>query len=789
MNLTINQRLWIWVVLFLAFGLAGVGLVVRDQPILQTNLLALLPETERNPLAEQAIAQLSGFSENRVVFLIGAPDAEQSLVAARTFVSTLRQSEQFAHVTLDVSAANVDVLRSWIGTHRFQIVPEVDRQNLASASQSEAWLVQRVQSMLVSPFSGPTALSLDKDPLGFSRAWFDRLPIRTVKLLPQQGVLMAHGDGQAWTFVHASLQGSAYDPVFAEHLVAATKQAEQAVAPQRVLRAGAVFHAEAARSKAQADVDLIGIGSLLGMLVLLYWVFRSTKPLIAALLSVGFGILAACVVCVGVYGHLHLITLVFGASLIGEAVDYAVQYFAAHLDAGPSWKPLEQLHRMAPGLTVALGTSLLGYGVLWFSPFIALSQIALFAMVGLFAAWLSVFLFLPWWMRRPVRAAFTHRAVFQKRWLALWQNKVTVRVGLVLSVTLFLISASGWLHLEGRDDVRLLIELDPGLSAQEAQIKALTGVDSSSQFFLIEGQTADQVLQREESLCNALAQLQVQGGLRAYQAVSTFVPSQAAQNQAQQLWAGVLSSPANRLSNALSHVGFQDQVALTLRADFERQTQHLVDVAQWIEHPVSAPWRHLWLGKTSRGYASVVIPTGLAASVNPSDLAQAHQGVSWVDKPASVSRLFHDYRQYSALWLLVALSVVFGLLVLRYGVRNAGAVILPTVLALSFALGAYGWLGHHLTLFNMMALMLVLGVGVNYAIFLVEGGAKSAITFAGVQLSAATTLLSFGLLAFSSMPMLSGFGLMLTLGVACAVLLSPLALSLSKVRKAEFPCV
>jgi predicted exporter len=55
-------------------------------------------------------------------------------------------------------------------------------------------------------------------------------------------------------------------------------------------------------------------------------------------------------------------------------------------------------------------------------------------------------------------------------------------------------------------------------------------------------------------------------------------------------------------------------------------------------------------------------------------------------------------------------------------------------------------------------------------------------TFIAVALSAATTILSFGLLAFSGTPALARFGGTLLAGVAAAVLLSPLALSLSPRR-------
>jgi predicted exporter len=96
---------------------------------------------------------------------------------------------------------------------------------------------------------------------------------------------------------------------------------------------------------------------------------------------------------------------------------------------------------------------------------------------------------------------------------------------------------------------------------------------------------------------------------------------------------------------------------------------------------------------------------------------------------------------------------------------------------MALALGIFGYTGTPLTLFNLMGLMLVLGVGVNYAIFLREGGVYAAATLAGVLLSAGTTLLSFGLLAFSSMPALSSFGLTLLIGVGIAVLLAPIVLS------------
>lgn len=317
-------------------------------------------------------------------------------------------------------------------------------------------------------------------------------------------------------------------------------------------------------------------------------------------------------------------------------------------------------------------------------------------------------------------------------------------------------------------------------------MRSLSGFDNSSQFFLVQAADAEALLQTEERLRAALLPLQRQAtpALDGVQAVSAFVPSQRSQRASEQLWADTILAPAGRLERALDGAGLQPTVAATLRSDFAAARGHYLNVEQWLASPLSTPWRHLWMGQQAGGYASLVLPSGVRDADALQAVASQLSGVQWVDKPRSVSTLFAHYRQWAALWLLGVLALVYGLLCWRYGAYPALAIALPTVVALAVAVGAFGWLGQPLTLFGVMALVLVLGVGVNYSIFLYEYASHSDISFAGVQLSAATTLLSFGLLATSSFPALAGFGLAIACGVGCAVLLSPLTLSLTARRPA-----
>jgi predicted exporter len=177
------------------------------------------------------------------------------------------------------------------------------------------------------------------------------------------------------------------------------------------------------------------------------------------------------------------------------------------------------------------------------------------------------------------------------------------------------------------------------------------------------------------------------------------------------------------------------------------------------------------------GAATLVLPQGDAHGDALQKAAEGLPGVTLVDKAASVSDLFGRYRRYASVWLSCAIVLIVPVFGWRYGLRAVPRVLAPPVLGIGFTLSMLGYLHQPLTLFHWMALMLVLGVGANYAVFLREGephvAHRPGAMYASVLLSAITALLSFGLLALSSMPALRDFGLTLLLGIGFTALLVP----------------
>ncbi|MGG1946619.1 MMPL family transporter [Trinickia sp. NRRL B-1857] len=760
------------------------------KPPLQTNLLALLPKTEADPVAEQALDALASTMGERAVYLVTSDDAAHAKAAARRLGQSLAASGAFRHVLTEIPPFDVTQVARFYLPYRFALLTSADRAALASGS---AALPGLLAERLFDPLRAGLAAPLADDPFGWLSRWLGALPLGDTNLTVEDGLLVAHRGTATSVLITATLPGSAYE-TSVQHAVrqataAALSISTQAFPDVRVARTGAVFYADAARRASEEDVHRIGLWSTCGIALLMLWIFRSPRLIALGFVSTAIGIGCALAVTMAVFGQLHLLTLVFGASLIGEAVDYSIQYFVVYLSTAGQWDAQRGLREVRPALLVALATSLLGYAILMWAPFPALKQIACFAMVGIGAAFLAVTSLLPVLLRRAARRTPIDLFHGAARLLSIWRAVLDGRRAWFVAALVLAAALPGWMRLTSDDDIHLLVQRDRALATQERAVREAIGVDDGARMFVVKGATPEAVLERCEALGERLDAPLGGRRLAGWQSVSQFVPS--ARRQEANL--ALLESGALRSPEAMRAVliggGLREEAADRYVDAWTHRDAAPLTLNAWLSAPWSQPYRHLWLGAVGQGdasrpseYAAIVMPLGATPAQLPALAALAHvlPGVVFVDKAASVSRLFGAYRFDSALWLAAALALVSALLAARYRLRGGVRVVLPVVLAVAVALAAFGYAGVPLTLFNWLALMLVLGVGVNYAVFLREGclreGADLGAVWTGVALSAATTLLSFGLLAMSSMPVLKSFGATLALGIAVSVLLAPIGM-------------
>ena len=113
---------------------------------------------------------------------------------------------------------------------------------------------------------------------------------------------------------------------------------------------------------------------------------------------------------------------------------------------------------------------------------------------------------------------------------------------------------------------------------------------------------------------------------------------------------------------------------------------------------------------------------------------------------------------------------------LRLGVKRGLLNVVPSLLSLGGGLAALAFSGHDLNLFSLLALVLVLGIGINYTLFFSNPRGTPLTSMLAVSVALLTTLLTLGMLVFSQTQAISSFGIVLSCGIFCAFLTAPLAM-------------
>ncbi|MCR9443972.1 MMPL family transporter [Vibrio alginolyticus] len=732
-----------------------------ESPI-ETNILKLLPKNQQNPVAEQAFESVSASMSDKVIFVITAPDKNALFAAAAEFDKGLRQSNHFRDVVGKISPQEQQAWASYYFKHRFQLLTPEQRERL---SQNPEQQVQHVIQSLYNPFSGVTGQELQNDPFLLFRDYLSQVTQQSSSFRLDNGYLSVEKDGAQYLLITAELKDSPYS-LTGQLAVPDIQALEQGVAQKygaEVAHTGVLFYADFGTQSAKSEISTIGVFSLLGIIALFLLVFRSVMPLSLALLSITIGLLVALSVTTWIFGKVHLFSLVFGASLIGVSIDYAFHYLTERLAAGNEWDSEQGLKHIFIAITLGLITSLIGYLGMLVAPFPGLQQLALFSSIGLIAAYITVVAWYPILARNPSRTISTlpGQSLLAK-WLTLW-NQPRIKVGLPM----LCVVASGFflLQLNYDDDIRLLQTMPNDLKQQETLITTLSGMQSSQQMLVVTADDDENLMKKLESLTPTLEAWKADSTIESYQSLSRYLSSVERQQQDYQLIRDLYATQSSLLTSGL---GLSKKPKMD--ADFIPVT-----VEQYLQNPVSAPVRFLHLGKIKEKSATVVVLNQLQDSAVVKAFAKSQSDVVYLNKAEEISTLFGEYRIKIMELLAAASAVIFLVLIKRYGLQHSCRVLLPSLIACACGLATAVAMGTTLNLFNLLGLVLILGIGIDYTLFFAEK-ARSVSTLLAITLSAMTTVLSFGLLSLSQTHAIHSFGITVLSGIFVAWLLSPIAI-------------
>lgn len=748
------------------------------KPPVNANLMSLLPKAERDPVVLNAVTRVKRRFEQHVVLLVGARDMEIAKTAVAHVHERLAKSGQFRTLRLKHDQEMIRHALSFYLPLRFQLLSNSARDELV-AGDSEGFR-RAVLKRYYNPKSTFNSQLIENDPLLLLPRFLEERRSEMIGLPAlEDGYLIVRTKGKVYVLLIGELAGSPFSFSVQQQLMPLLKGLRTEVPASyqgaSLLLAGVLPHAAAGTDTALDEMSTVGLGSLLGIIAMMVVLFRSARPFALTLMSIALGCLGGFTACLVVFGEVHLLSLVFGASLVGISVDYALHYFCERFRFGTDWSPAAALGHIFPGITLGLITSVIGFVGLFFAPFPGMQGMALFSSVGLCIAYSCVAICYPPFTNNLAPPKYDQPLRWVRAYGNLWRRKPTWRAGLVVLI-LAIIAAFGGLKLVASDDVRLLQTPDEAVMAEEMQTRALIGRNLASQFFLVEGRDDVDFLRRGEALADKLRALQKSGQLNGYRAISDFIASPQRQRNDRALLKPLIAGHETLLDGVARQIGLPDGTRDAYMSAFEQAGNDApVALRHWLAHPVSAPHRHLWLGKTARGVMGVVGLRGVHDLNALHGIADADPKLHFIDPAGEISTLFGQYRRQTIWLTLISYGLVLLILLKRYGLRGGLLVMAPPVIAAVASLSVLGFLGETISLFNIMALLLVLGIGVDYSLFFRETGTESPATLLAIGLSSLTTLLAFGLLALSATTAIHAFGLTILIGIVVAFLLSPMA--------------
>lgn len=772
MPLSSRSKLVVWCIQF-AVLLAGLSYLWLFKSFTIVADLNQIFSVEQDPEIQLVSDQLEQQQLRQHLLLVGHQDKATAIKYAQRAAKSLNEITGIAvKVKFDALPELDSIVRDYLN-YPYAFISEQYRY-LFQANDSQRLF--NYQFNLLNDVASPwVAATLQSDKTLALADFFNQQRLPSAKLKNHDGFLIATknepvGQARYYVLVNFMSNGTGLDLNVAKKIAANVASLKQQALTQDTgvdyLATGAAFFTASASSSAQNEMTLFGAISVFATLLLIMVIYRSVLSVFCTLFVVSVSMIYGYTALRLLFTEVNVLTLVFAVTLIGIAADYSFHALSELRFSKP--KVANPLHTIRSSLLLSFLTTTAGYLILVFTPLILFKQIAVFTMAGLLGALLCVLLLYPSLVVLKAKSAMQvpnfisglHN--LQQVWL---NNKLAMCWQLLFII----VGLFGLTFLDNDDDPRHFYKVPDDLITQQQTISDLLAAKWDSSYLLIAGDSEQQVLRLMEQLLPKLEQLQADKEIAAYSSISQWLPSISMQKSNQQLLSGAVNR--GHFTQLNSVLGF-NAVARPLD-DYQQ-----LDFATWQNTKVAPLFTNQWLQIENRFY-SVIKLKSLQNTSSVKSLANTYTDVFFIDKVAGISEQIGQFRLQLIFIYALALTMAMAIFWLRYGLLNAFVAVTRPLIAVLVALILSTWFYGSLTVFNYVAGILILALGLDYCIFYAEHGLCKKITLT-TCVSALSSLFVFAILIVSSTPAVSQFGFTVFIGVVVVFLISPRLALVSK---------
>ena len=794
-----NWELSLWLLLHLAVpALFLLSLFFKGPVNINTSLFDMLPQSSQSRAVMEADKILGERNGREIVILAAAADFDTAKNGAVLFYNEFESSAEIEKISFYFDSSAVADFNRYLFDYRFVIA------GTETLALLETGMADKIaDDALASAFGAFNFFSLDNiehDPfLLAERRMGDFLSSSLLSgaIAPKEDVLAVQADDTWYVMLRLTLSPGAVslqaDKNAVGKIYAATNAIKDNAPGLNFYFSGIPFHSYESSSGAQKEISVISTVTILLILFLFLYAFRSPLPVISSIAAILISLGMATGTALLVFREIHIITFVFGTTLIGTCVDYSVHFFVYWKGNKALKSGAEIRAHIIKNVTMSFISTQVCFIVFLFAPFPILKQFAIFCMAGLLSSYLSFFCIYPRLKvppdekRKPLRiftmgksggpdesshspipdpcsSLPTHHSLLPRFGSLLKKCRPVLLAVLVLAAVIILFLNSSKIKIE--NNLSSLYTMSDSLLESEKRTSKAMGYGSPGWYYIVSGSTIDETLDNEEKLASRLEEEKTRGNLEAYLSTSFFVPSMKTQKRTYTAMKALLPLADSQFE----HLGFPPQDAAQYAQIFKKEFAAAEKYCFIEDAPSNAGVSNLWIGEQGGRYYSCVMPIKPYDEAIFRSVAGEFDDVYFINKSKDIGRDL-DTLTKTMLFLFVAAYVIVSVIIfLLYPRRDSFKICSVPFLLVLAALTVLAANSISIGFFSMAALVLVFGLSLDYIFFLTgkKSAAEKNFTLLGVILSFLTTLLSFGALALSSFMPVHLFGLTVSVGLGAA---------------------
>ena len=748
----LNKKVILWLIVHLSIILLFL-FRFNYRAKIETNFLSIAPKFEESEDFQNSIETFFLQNSSEIKILIESYDFDKAKNSAIEIENYIKQN--FENVAVNLYSKNYDDILETIIKYKYQLISKEIREALLNNQASR--VAEEGIANFYSPFFIPIVDNIEDDPFFVLNSKLIELLQNNNNIETRDGISFINYEGKFNVSLNMDIDKKIDSMIFFDRLTELLRKMENDE-EIKIYISGVPIHAYYSQKSAQKEITIISAVSLIFICLIFLFIFKSVKPYIISMISIAVSSATSFFLLSILLDSIHIFTFVFGTSLIGVSLDYSIHFITEWYNEKDK---KEVLRKILPSMSLSFMTTIASYFALSLTSLSLLKQTALFSIFGLASSFLTVIIIYPIIFKNDNRFLRENILNKTKNILAGYVDFLNIKFVLFLTIFVILISIINIPKLKVNFSSNQLYNPPDFLTYNETEIYKRLNSSLSRNIIISRGNSLTEALENEETLENYFTN---------YIALSKIFYSKSRQRENIKLVEDNLMPLLKKQTEDLS---FDNEIYNKIKSEFESVKNEFLNIEDLIE-------------SMDELKKLIVKNNGKYFIISTTDETETkiieNENIKIFNINFEINEALDKTARTAIKTALIAYIIIFFFMIIFLSKKHAIAIMIIQIISILVNLSVHSIFNFSVNIFSVFALILSIGISIDYCIFFSKSKAKKEVTFLSIFLAMITTALSFGTLSFSGFIPVKSFGLFLFIGILVTFLLSPVLLTLKSIK-------